>query len=111
VETFEAFSFDPMAEPASSVRAEDHSFKTSIWPNPYGEDLHIAFTAMREESLMIRLVDPLGRTVYTQLLQAFTGFNQQHLHIGQIPDGVYFFFIDSPDGPVARHQVVHYTRE
>jgi Secretion system C-terminal sorting domain len=61
----------------------------AAYPSPTSSALTVQFTALREETVTIRLVDLMGRVVLEQQFEATDGLNEVPLQIGALQTGVY----------------------
>jgi hypothetical protein len=61
----------------------------AAYPSPTSSALTVQFTALREETVTIRLVDLMGRTVLEQQFEAADGINEVPLQIAALQAGMY----------------------
>jgi hypothetical protein len=79
------------------VQASDEGDITAlsllVYPNPANDIMNVSFTSENEEPYTLKVVDMLGREIFTQNETAFMGENLQQLNFSRYTSGVYFLII------------------
>ncbi len=61
-----------------------------VYPNPNQGQFVVRFQAGQEQSVSIRLLDVVGKSVYREAIEGYTGSNEHRIYTGDHPTGVYF---------------------
>lgn len=78
------------------VSVNELSFKRTlkVYPNPFSSSTTVAFNLFTDQSVSIRLIDVLGKTVYHQSGKHYpAGFNKISLEANDLQKGIYFIEI------------------
>ncbi len=80
-------------------KAAAAKLSVSLYPNPVTEMGHLMlkFNANKNGTMLAKLVDMQGRVILQTELSAVPGVNNGHIHLGDVPAGVYTIFL-SLDG-------------
>ncbi|HEV2832890.1 MAG TPA: T9SS type A sorting domain-containing protein [Hanamia sp.] len=80
---------------------------TSLSPNPVSGMGHLMlqFNADKAGVMMVQLIDMHGQTVLKTKLSAERGINNGHIHLGDVPSGVYTIYF-SLDGANESYRIV-----
>jgi acetyl esterase/lipase len=82
--------FEQAPPDTTGILPQPSAIGISIYPNPASDQLQVTIQN-RENNLQIKLLDVMGRTLkQTALAQ---GQARQQLHVGNVPEGVYFIQI------------------
>lgn len=66
-------------------------FHVDVFPNPStGSDLTLSFSVAETENVEIRIMNVLGRVIYTESLQNFKGVYNKKLPMDDLSGGIYF---------------------
>ncbi|MCW3104801.1 MAG: hypothetical protein JWO09_3241 [Bacteroidetes bacterium] len=66
-------------------------FHADVFPNPStGSDLTLNFSVAENENVEIRIMNVLGRVIYTETLQNFKGVYNKKLPLDDLSGGIYF---------------------
>ena len=96
-------AMDSDESPVSEYLADVYDFK--IFPNPASDHATITFSSDNEEKYTIRLIDLLGRIVFTTEKDAVIGDNQYQVDISVITKGVYTVVLQK-GGIVTQNKIV-----
>jgi Secretion system C-terminal sorting domain len=66
----------------------------SIAPNPTTDDMNVKIETTENTTVIINVVDVVGRVVMTQSIEALNGFNTVTLNTSDIQSGTYFLVIN-----------------
>ncbi len=80
---------------ANSSNATSESIK--VYPNPVKSDLMIEYKSESVSDYTITLTDVIGKTVYSNTIQAAEGNNQQSIKVDNFSKGLYFVNISGID--------------
>ncbi len=87
------------------------NFKTSIYPNPFSNEINIRIVVDTKQSATVRLFDLLGKVVVQREFELEQGSNTFNLQIeDQLPSGIYELQIQGEFGLQKSHKVTH-TKE
>jgi hypothetical protein len=81
-----------------------------VYPNPFNRSLTVEINSRKAQSIVIRMTDLLGKTVYSKTDEVIeVGTNQISLNIlADLPEGVYTLQVDGEDGTsFGSRRVVH----
>jgi len=78
----------------------------SVSPNPATEQISVAFVALAEEMLLLRVVDATGKLVQQQTIPAKPGLNSVLLPVRQLPAGIYNLLLSNERQVAAPWRVV-----
>jgi hypothetical protein len=66
-------------------------FHADVFPNPStGSDVTLSFSVAESENVEIRIMNVLGRVIYTENLQNFKGVYNKKLPMDELAGGIYF---------------------
>ena len=77
----------------SSSYAMDMQDNTSIYPNPFKNELFINYSSDHRQDIQLKITDINGRTVQTIKQLTEKGINQFSLDTTDLPNGIYFLTI------------------
>jgi Secretion system C-terminal sorting domain len=78
-----------------SVSLSDKNIKTSVFPNPVTESvLQIEHETASEGSVLIKIIDLMGRAVLTKKITVISGYNLINLDVDKLTDGQYLISIE-----------------
>lgn len=97
----------PAACMATSVEESTFLSNLNISPNPSNGSINLSFDQSQMQTTSIEIVDVLGRTVYTENLQKFTGSYSKKLDLTGFNKGIYFVRITSESGSETR-KIIYY---
>jgi hypothetical protein len=71
-----------------------------VAPNPAGDRLKIGYTVMHPHRISLCLYDQVGKRVQMIHEQKFhlPGYHNQELHVGSLPEGIYFLVMEDEQG-------------
>jgi hypothetical protein len=96
---YHGFSFDPMAEPSSSIGDVSVGLHAlHISPNPFGEIIHLEFVSDQSQEMLLSLRDLHGRILHHEALTAVNGENAVQVTLPPMPSGTYVALLSSRDG-------------
>lgn len=78
----------------------------NIFPNPAGEQLQVSFFVSDQNPVSADVIDMLGRSVKSLVLQTTEGFNQTHVSLESLQNGIYFIRMQQNDQVVVKKFVV-----
>jgi hypothetical protein len=90
--------FDPnytCITPTEEIDSEP-SLEFRVYPNPVGERVYIEIFEDLQD-ISIDLYTVTGRKVFEKQIPNWHAFDQQQLHIGTLPSGIYFLTIRNPE--------------
>ena len=61
----------------------------SIYPNPFNKDINITINSNYDVEQMIKIIDPLGKVVVSELRYLERGINNINIHLDDITEGIY----------------------
>jgi len=67
-------------------------------PNPNNGNFIVSFTGTKNQKGSIRLLDMLGRIVYTKELMLSSGINPIEISVPNLKKGIYFFELQTEKG-------------
>lgn len=97
----------PAACMATSVDENIFLSNLTLAPNPSSGSINLSFNQSQIQTTSIEIVDVLGRTVYTENLQKFTGSYSKKLDLTGFNKGIYFVRITSENGSET-HKIIYY---
>ncbi|MES2591113.1 MAG: endonuclease [Bacteroidota bacterium] len=77
-----------------------------IAPNPNAGSFVLSYTSAKNQKISVKLMDMLGRAVYTNELKVITGINPIQLSIENLNKGVYMFEAVSENGKQTEKLIV-----
>jgi len=97
---FVGFSFDPTAEPSSSLHDPVQPGIYALWisPNPVEQRMNVEFSSPEAQEMELSLQDQTGRCAYHQVIPAHQGENHVEVILSEIPSGMYVAWLKSWDG-------------
>jgi hypothetical protein len=66
---------------------------SSLYPNPVSEFSNLSFTSDRDKTIEIRVIDAVGKIVYSNAEEVKRGENEIHLDVAAFSKGIYFLQI------------------
>lgn len=82
------------------------SLKANV-PNPFEKYTEIGFTTPDNETVTLKITDLLGRTKYTQTIQAKQGENTVKYNASDLADGIYFYSISNKKQTLTRKMTIN----
>lgn len=97
---FNSFSFDPMAEPTSAIReaADIGLSELQISPNPFEQQLQIAFNAEQNAEVLIKVIDVRGLEFHQETLSMIDGKNILNVNVPDLHSGSYLISFQTDKG-------------
>ncbi len=92
---YSTFSW-PIAAPSAPAGIFDIDSDVNIYPNPSSGALFVSFMAQAEAQVTIRVMDMIGKLVYSQNTVSVDGLNNYEFDLNHLPQGVYL--LDIHDG-------------
>ena len=77
-----------------------------IFPNPSEDIFNIVFTSKKTQNLHLRILNVLGKEIYNEYLDDFTGVYNKKIMLGKYLDAIYFFEIKSNEGLLHRRLII-----
>lgn len=97
---YSGFSFDPMAEPTSAIleAADIGLAELQISPNPFEQQLHIAFNAQKDSEVVMRVLDIHGREFHHEMMSVVEGKNVVDIMLPELQSGSYLMSFQTDKG-------------
>ncbi len=92
---FTAFG-DTFTVPGALSRVAD-MLEMEIYPNPSSDQLFLSWTAEKDASVALELLDISGRLVMTDLVSVMNGRNQISLQVSSLQPGMYWLRLDGKE--------------
>jgi hypothetical protein len=93
-------------ECTNSVKELTNVSNLNVFPNPFSEKTIISFNSNESAKYTARLIDIMGKEVYTEELNAVSGTNMIALNRNKISGGVYFFVLTNGKATATKKLVV-----
>lgn len=69
---------------------EDNELQTlEVYPNPASNEIKLKVSHLQGETVVIRIIDPLGRTVFSAVKNVNTGLLDENINVSRLRDGLY----------------------
>lgn len=78
----------------------------NLFPNPAAEQLQISYFVTDQNPVTAQVIDVIGKTIQTQVLNATEGFNQAQLSLDNLQNGIYFVRMQHGEQVVVKKFVV-----
>ncbi len=78
---------------------------STVYPNPFSNELNIEFTSGTQNQVMISLTDMMGKVLLRKMYMPSKGINRTTLSAGSLPAGNYVLSISNAQGTIA-HKLV-----
>ncbi|MBV5342278.1 T9SS type A sorting domain-containing protein, partial [bacterium] len=79
----------------------DASSELSVYPNPASDKFNIVLNLPLTQKTTLKIFDVAGTQIKSEIILS----NNQVVNIEQLPNGVYFLFVES-DSFIAKHKLV-----
>ena len=86
---------------------QEGGYDLFLFPNPTSADLNVNYESARAESVQIRLVDLMGRTLQVQNWEVEVGENQQRLDVSNLGTGTFMLIIAGEEQLSSKRFVVN----
>lgn len=74
----------------------------SVFPNPATDAVKLSFTSKTQQAATVKIIDNLGKTVYSASHEVMQGSNEIQVKTGQLPAGIYTVQLSSASGQFAK---------
>jgi len=78
----------------------------AIYPNPANDHVNVTFSSDKTEACNIRMMDLMGRTVFSDNITSAVGDNQFQLNLSELAKGIYMVILQNGDGTLQKKIVV-----
>ena len=78
----------------------------NVYPNPLQDIFNITFTSTTQQDLKVRILNIIGKEVYTDNLEEFVGKYTKEINFSTYPKGIYFLEINSDKGVINKKVVL-----
>lgn len=98
--------------PSCGVREGDFSSNTTmdnsltVYPNPAKDGATVTFYSTTEEVCVLKMVDVMGRILFSMNAEAIVGENQFQMNLTGISRGIYFIVLERGEGVMQTKMVV-----
>lgn len=96
--TSSSFQYDPMSGNTALHDVQPGKFDLSISPNPFIQNLSLAFHMEQPEDLQFILQDLRGNLIYQEAVSAQTGANAVAITLPDVPAGAYLAILRTSEG-------------
>jgi hypothetical protein len=66
-----------------------------VYPNPSRDVFNISFTSQESQTITVKVVDMIGKEIFTQEMSDFNGSYNQLINLSNEPNGIYLLKINS----------------
>jgi len=80
-----------------------------IFPNPAYEVLNISFTSNQQQIIAIKIIDVIGKTLWSEELQNHKGFYKKTIDLNNISSGIYIISINNENGVYRKKIIIEPT--
>ena len=81
---------------AIALTRENEAFGVlNLFPSPAKDQLTVQFNSLKEEAVTLRVMNPAGRQVLQQHIEAASGLNELRLALQDLPAGIYVLQLSS----------------
>lgn len=91
---------------APNVASSLSSPSFSLFPNPASETISLQLNALKNEEVVCRIFDIVGKTLHYELKSIKTGFNQIDFNLKDLPAGMVFFELTHADKTIATRKFI-----
>ena len=87
----------PVNHTLGGAKLENRSVTSlQVYPNPSRDIFNISFKSDEKQTIIIKIVNTIGKEIYTEKLTEFVGEYTKVIDISSHPKGIYFFEITTP---------------
>lgn len=88
---------EPLEYHENYVPNEEISFDVATYPNPFTSELTLNFSVEDDASATIKVVDLMGKSMYTEPIELHYGVQEVKLNLDKLPSGIYFLNVRSEE--------------
>ena len=88
------------------VREIDFIKNIKLFPNPNAGHLTLEINSASGENLMLKVVDIMGKMVYTKELKLTNGLSKTELNLQNLASGTYMVILESDKGILVRKMMI-----
>ncbi len=81
-----------------AVKNYDEAISLTLFPNPASSALQVQMPSKQKETASISITDASGKMVYSGTMQLTEGNNAASLPVLHLPNGVYYFTLETKEG-------------
>ncbi len=106
---YRSLSWTPLVfwtQPTVRIEVGDAIANLDVYPNPSRDVFNITFTSEEVQDLNVRVVDLVGKIVYTEDLQQFVGEYTKLIDLATDNKGIYLLEIETNDGVINKKLIL-----
>jgi len=88
------------------IELEEAFNEFNLYPNPATEEISISFETNKAENLIVEIISPSGKVMYSNKIDSFTGNYTNTVDVSKFAKGVYFLRLHSSEGAAAKKIIV-----
>lgn len=101
-----SYTFTQIIDPKVGVREIDFIKNIKLFPNPNAGHLTLEINSASGENLMLKVVDIMGKMVYTKELKLTNGLSKTELNLQNLASGTYMVILESDKGILVRKMMI-----
>ena len=101
-----SYTFTQIIDPKVGVREIDFIKNIKLFPNPNAGHLTLEINSVSGENLMLKVVDIMGKMVYTKELKLTNGLSKTELNLQNLASGTYMVILESDKGILVRKMMI-----